>query len=195
MATAEIDEVELMRLRQIAGAANKVYAHPEGRKLLEKAHKLVDPNAVTPALDQEDMINKPINEAVAQVKALQDELKAEREERKKAESLAALSKVVDDGFAKLRESGWQKEGIEAVDALMKEKGILDPMIAAAYIEKTMPPQQPAAPSGVGAWNFIGQVQDGEADLKKLIESKGDYEPLIDKMAHEALSEFRGTSRR
>lgn len=195
MPTVEIDETELLRLRQIGQAASKVYAHPEGRKLLERAHKMVDPNAVTPALDQEEQINKPINEAVERVQKLEAELKQEREDRKKAETLNALNRTIEDGFSKLREQGWQKEGIDAVDALMKEKGILDPMIAAAYIEKTLPPQQPATPSGVGAWNFIGQVQDGEADLKKLIESKGEYEPLIDKMAHEALNDFRGTGRR
>ena len=78
---------------------------------------------------------------------------------------------------------------------MKEKGIVDPLIAAAYVEKMLPPQLPATPSGGTSWNFIEGVQDGEADLKKLIESKGNYEPLIDKMAHEALSEVRGQVRR
>ena len=194
MPTVEIDETELLRLRQIGAAANKVYAHPEGRKLLERAHKMVDPNAVTPALDQERMIQEPVNAAVEEVKALKAELQKEREEREKAEKLASLQRNIDDGFNSLRQQGWQEDGIKAVDALMKEKAILDPAIAAAYIEKTMPPQQPATPSGVGAWNFMEPPADSEADLKSLMANRGEG-PVVDKMAREALSEFRGQSRR
>lgn len=190
MPIAEIDEVELLRLRQIAGAANKVYAHPEGRKLLEKAHKLVDPNAVTPTLDQEAAIHEPVNKAIDEVKALKAELKAEREEREKAEKLSALNKTINDGFAELRKSGWQEDGIKAVDTLMQEKGIIDPMIAAAYIEKHTPQQQPAAPSGIGAWNFMEQPADDQKDLKELLANHGDG-PVVDRMAHAALNEFRG----
>lgn len=191
MALVELDEMEVARLRQIEQVAGKMMRDPKAKKLLEMAHKQVDPNAITPALDQERQIQEPVNAALERVKDLEAKLQTERDEREKAEKLSVLNKTINDGFAELRKQGWQEDGIKAVDALMQEKGILDPTIAAAYIEKTMPPQQPATPSGSGMWNFVGGIQDGEADLKKLIDSKGEYEPLIDKMAHDALNEFRG----
>lgn len=195
MPVVEVDENELVQLRRMGAVAGKIMANAEGKKLLERAHKLVDPNAVTPTLDNEQAIAKPINAALAEVEALKAQLKTEKEDRERSDKLAGLQKAIDDGFAKLRSEGWQDDGIKKVDDFMKEKGIVDPLIAAAYVEKTMPPQQPVTPSGVGGWNFIDNVQDGEADLKKLIESKGDYEPLIDKMAREALGEVRGSNRR
>lgn len=195
MPITEVDENELVALRRIGAVANKIMANPKAKKLLEAAHKEVDPQAITPALDQERMIQEPVNAAVEEVKALKAELKAAQEERERNEKLAALQKTIDDGFAALRQQGWQEEGITKVREFMNERGIVDPIIAANTVEKSLPPQQPAAPSGVGAWNFIDSVQDGEADLKKLIDSKGEYEPLIDKMAREALTEIRGPGRR
>lgn len=195
MPVVEVDENELVYLRRIGGVASKIMSNPEGKKLLERAHKLVDPNAATPALDQEHMIREPVNAALKRVEQLEAELKAERDEREKAEKLNGLQRTIDEGFAKLRGDGWQEDGIKKVDEFMKERGIVDPLIAAAYVEKTMPPSQPATPSGGTSWNFIESVQDGEADLKKLIESKGNYEPLVDKMAREALGDVRGQTRR
>jgi hypothetical protein len=194
MSIMEIDENELVRLRQIEAVAGKMMNNPKAKKLLEQAHKTIDPNAITPALDQERMIQEPVNEALKKVHELQAELQKEREDRAQADKLASLQKGIDDGFSSLRAQGWQEEGIKAVDTLMKEKGILDPAIAAAYIEKSMPPQQPATPSGVGAWNFMEPPADSEADLKSLMANRGEG-PVVDKMARDALNEFRGQTRR
>jgi hypothetical protein len=69
------------------------------------------------------------------------------------------------------------------------------MIAAAYIEKQNPTPPPVTPSATGSWDFINGVQDGEKDLKSLIESKGNSESIVDKMAKDALSDFRGSNTR
>ena len=78
---------------------------------------------------------------------------------------------------------------------MEERGILDIEVAAAFYEKQNPPQVPATPRGMGGWNFVEQVNDSEADLKKLLDTRGNNEVLADKMAREALNEFRGATRR
>ncbi len=78
---------------------------------------------------------------------------------------------------------------------MEDKGILDADIAAAYFEKQHPPQAPVTPGGSGAWNFMDMPADGDADLKKLVETKGESEQLIQKMAIDALNDVRGASRR
>lgn len=191
----EIDETELLQLRRLHGVAQKMNANPEAKKLLERAYKAVEPNAPTPALDQEKLIQEPLAEANKRIAALEGELKKDKEDRESASKLSQLNAAVESGFAKLRQEGWQDDGIKKVDELMKEKGILDPLIAAAYIEKQHPKQDPVTPSGSGSWNFIDGVQDGEADLKKLIDSKGQSEALSDKMARDALTEVRGSTRR
>lgn len=195
MSTVEIDENELVYLRRIGGVASKIMSNPQGKKLLEQAHKLVDPSAVTPTLDLEAQLEAARAEDRKQIAELKKELEADKAEREQTSKLADLQKQIDAGFAKLRADGWQEDGIKKVDEFMKEKAIIDPLIAAAYVEKSMPPTQPATPSGGSSWNFIESVQDGEADLKKLIESKGNYEPLVDKMARDALGDVRGQNRR
>ena len=191
----EIDENELIQLRRLQGVAAKITANPKAKKLLEQAYKEVEPNAPTPTLDAERQIQEPLAEANKRIAALEAEQKKDRDDRENASKLSQLNDAVEKGFAALRADGWQEDGIKKVDELMKEKGIIDPLIAAAYIEKQHPKQDPVTPSGSGSWNFIDSVQDGEADLKKLIESKGQSEPLADKMARDALTEIRGPSRR
>lgn len=195
MPNVEIDEIEYQNLKRLQGVASKIIANPKAKALLEQAHKTVDPQALTPTLDQEKATAEPVQAALKRVEELEAQIKKDKDERDNAEKLARLNSSVEAGFAKLRADGWQEDGIKKVDELMKEKGILDPVIAAAYIEKSMPKPDPVTPSGTGSWNFIEGVQDGEADLKKLIDSKGNNEPLADKMARDALSEIRGQSRR
>ena len=195
MPNVEVDEVELANLRRLSGVAAKITAHPEGKKLLEKAHKLVDPNAITPALDQEKIIQEPIEKALARVGELEKKLSERDAELEKEKKLAGLNATVDKGFERLRQEGWQAEGIEGVKKVMEEKGILDPLDAAAIFEKQHPPPPPATPSGHGSWGFMEAVADGEKDLQALIASKGESNSTIDKMAREALADVRGQSPR
>lgn len=191
----EIDEVELRGLHKLKQTVQTIIANPAAKKLVEQAHKMVDPNALTPALDQEKVINEPINAALARMAELQKTIEDERAERAKADKLNAVGSKIDTGLAKLRSEGWTEEGITGVRKLMDDNGIIDPEIAASHFEKLHPPQLPSNPSGTGAWNFMEQVSDGEADLKKLIETKGESQIHLDKMARDALNEVRGQSRR
>lgn len=194
MAIVEVDENELVTLRRINGVANKIMQDPEGRKLLEQAHKRVEPNAQTPTLDLEARIVAATEASAKRVVELEAKLVAEAAEREKTTKLADLQRGIDEGFASLRSQGWQEDGIKKVDELMKEKGIIDPLIAAAYVEKTMPPQQPATPSGGTSWNFMDAVGDTDADMKSLIANRGEGQ-TVDKMAADALREFRGSNQR
>ena len=74
-------------------------------------------------------------------------------------------------------------------------GHLDPLDAAAIVEKSMPPQAPVTPGGSGAWNFMDTPNEGEVDLKKMIETKGAQDRIPEKMAWDAINEMRGTPRR
>ena len=195
MPTAEIDEVELLRLRRQDQTVHALMANPKAKRKVLEAYREHDPNARIPELDAEAAAAAPVNELSKTVADLRKEIADDKAEREKKIRLDALNGTVEGGLAKLRRAGWTDEGLTEVRKLMDEKGILDPEIAAAYYEKQHPPQTPATPSGVGGWNFVENVQDSEADLKKLLDSKGNNEALADRMAREALGEIRNQSRR
>lgn len=194
MAKVEIDEAEFVRLQGLNNFAHKMLTHPEAGKLVEQAAKIVDPNTKTPRLDAAE-------HQLAPVKAMRDELAAMRKqleerdaEAARNQTLAALKSQRDNGIATLRSQGWTDAGIKAVEELMEQKGILDPLDAAAIHEKYHPPQNVAMPGSTGGWNFMEGMQsdDSDADLKKLIETKGEVDSVADGIARKALHEVRQT---
>ena len=194
MAKVEIDEAEFVRLSKLNNFAHGMLSNPDAARLLEKAAKIVDPNIKTPRLDQDAAIQTPMQKLQEDMSALRKQMEDERSESSKNQTLAALGQQREEGFRALRRAGWTDDGVAAVEKIMDEKGILDPEIAAAYFEKLHPPQQLATPSGSGAWNFMEQSAEEGADIKKLIEVKGEG-LVVDKMARDALNEIRGQSRR
>ena len=195
MPTIEVDEVELMNLRRLGGIASRIQQNPKGRKLLEQAYKEIDPQAATPTLDAEALANEPIDAMRKEMEDLKKQLADEKAEGEKNARLADLQRLESEGLATLRRDGWTDEGITGVKELMEKKGILDPLDAAAIFERDHPRPQPVTPSGHGAWGFMDNVQDGEKDLKSLIESRGENNSLIDRMAREALADIRGPQTR
>lgn len=193
----EIDEEEVLRLRKLQQITAQIWSHPEARKLVQRAQKVVDPNAVTPDLDRD----KPIDDRFeALAKELAEVKKTSAEKEAKADQDAKLAKLGNDfesGRRRLLSQGVTEEGIKGCEELMEQKGILDHEVGWAYFEKLHPPQSPVAPRGSGAWNFLDAPDDsahGE-DIKKLIETRGESELLTDKMTRQALAEVRGQPRR
>lgn len=196
MATQEIDEVELLRLRKQDKTVHALMSNPKAKRKIFEAYKEHDPNIRIPELEIEQAAAAPVKALETQVAALQKKIDDDAAERAKEAKLNSLTGDVEKGKAKLRRQGWTDEGIAAVEKVMEDKGILDVEVAAAYHEKLNPPQTPATPrGGVGGFNFVESIQDNEADLKKLIETRGGNEVLADKMARDALNEHRGQSRR
>lgn len=191
----EIDETELLDLRKLKTTIGSILANPKGKLLVQQAHKLVDPKAVTPELDTQEVINEPlkaVQQEIADFKKAQADRDAAADQEKK---LAALTSTVESGIAELRRNGWTEEGIAGVRKIMDDEGIINPKLAAAYFEKQHPPQLPATPSGSGAWNFLEMpTEGGDADLKRLIETKGESNVLLDKMIRDSLTEVRGSRR-
>lgn len=194
MATVEIDEAELRRYQHLGHTLSTILKNPKAKRLVQQAHKMVDANAVTPELDQEAVIAEPIGAVEKKLDTFIEETRKDREDRDKNERLNALKTQHADGISKLRRDGWTEEGIKGVEKLMEDKGLLDPMDAAAIFEKANPPQLPATPSGSGAWNFAEGVTDDQADLKKLLDSKGGNDLVVENMAKNILTEMRASRR-
>lgn len=195
MATIEIDEGEFANLKRIRETVAKIAAVPEGKKLMQKAHKLVDPNAVTPDLDEDEKKIAAQTEWQKKFEDLQSKIDAKDAEREKNEKLASLNSKMESGRRALRDAGWTKEGIEGVEKLMEDKGILDHEIAAAFIEKQNPPQEVMSPRAFGGFNFVEQPKDEDAFLKALLDSKGDDDNAVLRAAVDAVSDLRGAARR
>lgn len=191
MPKVEVDEDELVRSRKLRDVVAKIYSSPKAKLLLQQAHKEVDPEAQTPDLDAQ----KPIDDAISGIKqeltSFINESKKEKQEREEKERLDALNNQVNSGLAALKRQRWTEEGLKGVRELMDKHGILDAEIAASYYEKLHPPATPAMPGGTGAWNFLEMPAEDDVDLKKLIETKGESAPLLDKMVRETLAEMRG----
>jgi hypothetical protein len=197
MPKIEVDEDEWNRNEGIRKTVAAIAADPKRRAQLEKLHKEVDPNIKTPTLDTEKAVVEPV-EAVR--KEFEDYKKSQADEAAKAQQDALRARQeaeFEKGRRWMQDNKWTPEGIEAVEKIMAEKGILDHKIAAAYFEKENPPQPPAMPGGTGSWNFLDLPTDesGDVDIKNLIQSAnarddGRMDRVASKMAGDALSEFR-----
>lgn len=191
----EIDEDTWNQREQLFKVASTIYANPKARVLLEQAQKLVNPNAPTPAIDEMTARNEPIEATLAELADIKKQLQDERDNREREQKLASIKDMQNRGFAALRQQHFTNDGITAIEKIMEEKGILDPLDAAAIFEKHNPPAAVATPGGTGGWNFMEGLTDTDGDLKRLIETKGESEPLLNKMVNETLNEMRGVVRR
>lgn len=192
----ELDEAEYLRLTGLNNFAHKMLSHPEAGKLVEQAGKLVDPNLKTPRLDAAAQAAAPVQSVAGELAALRKQMEDDKAEAARNQTLNALRAQRDSGISALRSQGWTDDGIKGVEKLMEEKGILDPLDAAAIFEKHHPPQNIAMPGSSGGWNFLDGMtaDDSDADLKKLIETKGEVDSVSDHIARKALHEVRQVRR-
>ena len=194
----EVDEDELLRLRRVNATVGKIAQHPEAVTLLEQAHRFVDPEAPTPALSRKKELEEPVNKVKAEFEAFKKEQAEKEAKRDHDAKITQLSTLRETGLAKLKRNGWTEDGIKAVEALMEEKGLLDPQDAADLYEKRNPPPLPATPTGgIGGWNFAdmpsGDSQD-DTFVKKLLDTQGKQDGVADHQAQLALQEMRGARR-
>ncbi len=195
MAVIEVDESEFAALKRVRDTVAKIANAPEAKKLMQKAHKLVDPNAVTPDLDADEAETKTKTEWQTKFQELEAKIATDKAEREKNDSLAALNSKFEAGRAALRDQRYTAEGIEAVEKFMNERGIPDHLVAAAYLEKQNPPQEVMNPRAFGSFNFVEPPKDDDTFLKALLDSKGDDDSAVLKAAVEAVGDLRGNARR
>ncbi len=190
MPMVEIDEEQVRRDAALRTTISNMLKNPRAKLLMEQAHKEVDPNASTPELDTLKLVHESTSAVREEIAELKAQRAADKQEREQAATIDAINKKVENGFAKLRQQGVTQAGIDGVRKLMDEEGILNPEIAWAHFERLNPPQAPVQQS-TGGWDFLSMPQEGGEDLKRLVETKGENDRLVDKMAFEALKEIRG----
>jgi hypothetical protein len=198
MPILEIDENEYNRLKGVADLAAAIHANPEGRKLLEQAHRTVNPKAPAPTLENESRMAEPIQALQKQLSDVASMVKDRFDKDETDKKLDAIKRQQDEAFDRLvNNSGYRPEGIEAVKKIMTEKGILDVEVAASYFERISPPQAPVTPTGSNAVNFIEAFTAPESDkaLQELLQSQGNSETALNKLIAESLNDARKTPTR
>lgn len=195
MPKIEVEQDEYERLGRIQTVLRTIVGNPKSKLLMEQAHKIVDPQAVTPELDRETAIKEPVSALEKKFDEYIAKQESERAERDKKEKLDAISAKYDTQKyellnGKLTGERWTDEGVKKLEAFMQERGLIDFDIAVPAFERIHPPPPPATPSST-RWDFT-EVATGDADkdIKALLESRGQNEVLADKMAHDALREHR-----
>jgi hypothetical protein len=190
MPKIEVDEEEYQRTQRVMASLRKIADNPKTRLQLQALHKEVEPNAPTPELDQAKVLQEPLDK----LKKDFDDYKAKQAEdaleREKKAKLSELTGRWESGRAALKRDGYTEEGLKKLEEFMEQNGLVDHALADKAYSAMHPPPTPAVPSGVGAWNFLEVPDDSDADIKKLIETKGQSEALADRMAHKALNEMR-----
>ena len=198
MPKIEVDEGDYNRMLALQSVASKIVSNPAARRRLEEAHKLVDPNASTPFLDQERLANEPLNTMKGELSAEIAALKKERDDEKREQTLASIADKQAKAFARLKnEHRYTDEGVEAVRKLMETKGLLDVDDAVAIFERANPPAVPATPGGgmTGtSWGFADVNDKSDELIKQLIASKGENDYVTNQMTTAALQDFRAGKR-
>ncbi len=186
----EIDEAELLRLQRTGSTVADMFKSPGAkRKLLEALKEVRPDDPAVKELEKADPTEARFADLEKKNSDLQARIDADKSEREKQDKLAVIQAEQSRGFAQLRTDKWTDEGIAKVKEVMEQKGILDVAIAAKWIESQMPKQAPIQQSGSG-WNFMEPPVDQNDDYKKLIESKGENDSLLRKLAGEAINEVR-----
>lgn len=195
MATIEVDETAFLAQRNVVALVEKALANPATRAAMQKIAKTINPEASTPDLDAKEEVLQIVEQErtarLALEKRLDDE-KADRDNSKRQEDFA---NQWNGQKARLRNHGWLDEGIEKVEALAQERGIVDLEAAAALYEKLNPPADPVTPSGIGAFNLFEPATHDADEMAKLVESRGDDATVLSSMVNKALGDARSPGRR
>ena len=201
MPMVEVDELQLQQNNRLRQTFDKWLANPKAKRKILEAQKLVDPKADIPELDEPDPIEALRAESTKEIADLKKQIEEDKANRERDGRLAQLQTLKDNGIKRLREQRYTDDGIKAVEKIMEEKGILDPLDAAAIFERDHPPQAPVQQTGSGGWNF-GELpaSTDDADEKyvdQLLKAgkNGISDGALMQRVGNTINEVRGTARR
>ncbi len=201
MPTVEVDELQLQQSQKLRQTVEGWLKHPKAKRKILEAQKLVDPKADIPELDEPDPIEALRAESATEIAALKKQIEDDKAGRERDGRIAQLQAMKDKGIATLREQRYTDDGIKAVEKIMEEKGILDPLDAAAIFERDHPPQMPVSQSGTGGWNFAELPSSTDDADDKYVDSllkagkNGISDGALSQRIGATINEVRGNSRR
>ncbi len=190
MPVTQVDEAELMQLRQLHGAASAILANPESRKLLQRAQKIVNPQARIPEVEIEEQVERQVGGVLAEVQKLNKRLDDDASERSVRHQAAEIQAGWDRQKSELRAKGFTDDGIAKIEQHALKEAIPNLRAAANDYMALNPPEAPQAPSGFGSWDFFGEAPVEDTFVPKLIESRGDNDAVLNSEIAATLTEVR-----
>jgi hypothetical protein len=187
MPLVEIDDSELNQLRTLAQryptAENfqkvfgKILESPDRLEALKLVKKHF-PDVALPEIDTAEAASRPLLDKIAALEARYDEdRKREQEEREKEKQEAQERRVkntITSAHKRLREEGWDEDGIARIEDLMRERGIGDYDVASAYVRSQMPAPSPIAQSYAGKDLNWFNPSEAEVDHSLLMKDPAKY---------------------
>ena len=197
MPKIEVDEEEFLANQKLRNTVKAMLAKPSSAKLLKLAEKEIDPTVVHPEIEMETVVNAKVGELTKTVTDFITESKTQREKDEAERRLEKLSNSIDSGIARLRQTqGLTDEGEKALRELMTKKGETDVDDAWAIFQRHNPPPPPATPASGRMFDVISAARSGDDEfVKGLLESRGENQQLVDKVAWDAINEVRGAQKR
>ncbi|HXJ94215.1 MAG TPA: hypothetical protein VMT20_15310 [Terriglobia bacterium] len=178
---------ELKRLQSIDALVTKLDANPKTHKQLLRIIKEAMPEVPIPELDAAQPIEDEIAKVREALASERDALKAEVSELRNLHKADKTARGIESEREKLRAQGWDAEGIKKIEETMTEKGIIDYDVAAAYVEKTLPADEPSRPSYQSRdWGFAAP-EKGDADHELLMSNPTAYK---NKMVSQTMNELQ-----
>ena len=186
----EIDETRLNSLTEIARIADGLLKNPKARRKYLEAVKETRPDIPIPELDAAEPIQNDMKTFMEEIRG---ELKADRDARTKEREEVQISSVkreYEAGRQSLREIGYTEEGITDVEKFMTDNGIMNWDIARKAYEHDNPRPAPARPTRGNMFDFVDQKNNGDDYIKKLFETGGKDESVLDGQINTVLAESR-----
>jgi|SRR5215472_3515690 len=192
MAKIEVDEEQWNLGQRTLATMRKIASNPKNARALETMHKEIDPNVSTPLADADKIANERVSTLEKQLADMRKENEDQRKKDEEERSQGLLRSKWETGRQKLKDQGFSDAAIDKIEKeIMEPKGIIDHEDALTIWEKKNPPPAPTMPGGVGSWNFLEtSPEDKDSDIKRLIDTRGNSDVLTDKMARDALTDFR-----
>lgn len=165
MSLVELDESEVLALRNSKAVLDRLGSNSKTRQRLLSLVKEISPDTAIPEIDAA----RPVLDVVSKVSERLDAMAKKMDERdadeSKTKSAREIESMVEKGRAKLRTAGYQDDGIEAIEKLMQDRGLIDYDAAAALFEKQQPKDNMVQPSDYSkSWDF-GTPADGDDTSK------------------------------
>lgn len=146
MALVEVEDSELRLLQGHKALLDKLGADPKRRAKILPLIKEAIPNISIPELDAAAPLQGQIDELKKALADKEAKEAKEREEAEKQNQVKSAESMIKKGRKTLKAQGYTEEGIQAIEKLMEERGIIDYEAAAAYWEKTNPKDAPVDPN-------------------------------------------------
>lgn len=186
----EVDETRLGNLTTIAQIADGLMKNPKARQKYLEAVKDVYPNVSIPEIDVKNTamgdVAKFRNEVTDEIKKLREDLQKDQEGRQ----VSAVKLKYEQGRQGLIDMGYTLEGAADVEKLMTDNGLLDWEIGRKAYEHDNPRPAPARPTRGNMFDFVEQKNSGDDYIKKLFETGGKDESILDGQISTVLSEAR-----